>query len=117
MNDTRSTTRRVRGILPDDPRLSACTLWLNTSTLTPPTQDKIRAAIHAIIEESEEFAVDEEGPEVVQGDEVRESGVAEEVPGRKVREVPVEVWNIWVRTYGLAGARRLAAGSGLEACE
>lgn len=25
-----------------------------------------------------------------------------------------EVWNLWVRTYGLSGARRLAESSGLE---
>ena len=114
MNEHNRSTRRICGILPDDPRLAACTLWLNTSTLTPATQDKVRAAIHEVIEESGEWATEELVPE--DPDEVREPGVAEEVQGRSVREAPLvtpSVWRIWCNHYGTAGARRLCYASGL----
>ena len=70
-----SSTRRVCRLRADDPRFAACVLWLNTSTISPPTQQKIREAIFKALDESDEFTTFEEVP-----DEVRESGVAEEVP-------------------------------------
>lgn len=77
MNEPRGTARRLRRIQPDDPRFAACTLWLRTSTIRPTTQILIEAAILKILDETDEFTTWEE---VKPEDEVREPGVAEEVP-------------------------------------
>lgn len=117
MNEHRSSAGRVRRLLPDDPRFAACTLWLRTSTLSPATQEKVRAAIFKALDESDEYTSYDE-PEVE--DEVRQPGVAEEVQSRPLRpkaKVEPELWELWERHYGVDGARILCQQAGVAPLE
>lgn len=53
------SARRVQRLRADDPRIESSLRWLQSSTLTPPTKEKVRDAIVKAIEESGELATEE----------------------------------------------------------
>lgn len=105
---TSRPTRRVRRFQPDDPRVEESTRWLQHAGHPPALKEALKQAITNTLIEAGFFDVDEEVPE----DEVRVTGVAEEVQSRQVSTLTWPAWFDLVQRHGLEGALNVAAQLG-----